>query len=152
MAFFYCFCFYSLSELRPLLGHCRGLLEQSLLPIPLKKALKNSCFDSKMPSKRLSFHPSSCTIFQLQNAIVVRSITLLLANLSKFKKIFCSSAQDATVNSHPIVQPVEHPDQITEIFDTISYSKGASVLRMLEDFMGPEFFRIGVTRFLQKYK
>ena len=36
---------------------------------------------------------------------------------------------DATVNSHPIVQAVENPDQITEIFDTITYSKGASVLR-----------------------
>ena len=36
---------------------------------------------------------------------------------------------DATVNSHPIIQTVESPDQITEIFDTISYSKGASVLR-----------------------
>ena len=31
---------------------------------------------------------------------------------------------DATINSHPIVQAVDHPDQITEIFDTISYSKG----------------------------
>ena len=38
---------------------------------------------------------------------------------------------DATINSHPIVQPVEHPDQITEIFDAISYSKGASVLRYI---------------------
>ena len=43
---------------------------------------------------------------------------------------------DATINSHPIVQEVAHPDQITEIFDTISYAKGASVLRMLEQFMG----------------
>ncbi len=59
---------------------------------------------------------------------------------------------DSTINSHPIVQPVEHPDQITEIFDAISYSKGASVLRMLEDFMGPELFRIGVSRFLKKFK
>ena len=31
-------------------------------------------------------------------------------------------------------------------------SIGASVLRMLEDFMGPEEFRIGVKRFLEKYK
>jgi len=59
---------------------------------------------------------------------------------------------DATINSHPIVQAVDHPDQITEIFDAISYSKGASVLRMLEDFMGPEEFRIGVKRFLEKFK
>ena len=32
------------------------------------------------------------------------------------------------------------------------HSIGASVLRMLEDFMGPEEFRIGVKRFLEKYK
>ena len=59
---------------------------------------------------------------------------------------------DATINSHPIVQAVHHPDQITEIFDSISYSKGASVLRMLEGFMGAEEFRIGIKRFLEKFK
>lgn len=30
---------------------------------------------------------------------------------------------DAKVHSHPIVQPVETPDQINSIFDTISYNK-----------------------------
>ena len=59
---------------------------------------------------------------------------------------------DATLNSHPIIQTVSHPDQITEIFDAISYSKGASVLRMLEDFIGPEEFRLGVSKFLKKFK
>jgi len=59
---------------------------------------------------------------------------------------------DSTINSHPIVQPVLHPDQITEIFDKITYSKGASVLRMLENFMGPEEFRLGISRFLEKYQ
>ena len=47
---------------------------------------------------------------------------------------------------------MDHPDQITELFDTITYRKGASVLRMLENFMGPEEFRIGIKRFLEKYK
>ena len=47
---------------------------------------------------------------------------------------------------------MDHPDQITEIFDAITYRKGASVLRMLEDFMGPEKFRLGVKRFLEKFK
>jgi len=59
---------------------------------------------------------------------------------------------DSTVNSHPIVQDVSHPDQITEIFDAISYNKGASVLRMLENFMGPEEFRRGIHLFLKKYQ
>ena len=39
---------------------------------------------------------------------------------------------DSTVNSHPIVQEVSHPNQITELFDRISYSKGASVLRFVK--------------------
>ena len=30
---------------------------------------------------------------------------------------------DSTMSSHPIVQPVKHPDEITEIFDDISYGK-----------------------------
>ena len=46
---------------------------------------------------------------------------------------------------------VSHPDQITEIFDIISYNKGASVLRMLESFMGAAEFRQGIHNFLQRY-
>ena len=30
---------------------------------------------------------------------------------------------DGLANSHPIKVPVEHPDQINEIFDSISYNK-----------------------------
>jgi len=59
---------------------------------------------------------------------------------------------DAQLSSHPIIQRVDHPDQITEIFDAISYSKGASVLRMLDNFMGEEPFRIGIRNFLRKFK
>lgn len=55
---------------------------------------------------------------------------------------------DATLGTHPIVVKVETPDQITEIFDGITYNKGASIIRMLEDFIGPENFRVGVTNYL----
>ncbi|XP_018565925.1 glutamyl aminopeptidase isoform X2 [Anoplophora glabripennis] len=58
---------------------------------------------------------------------------------------------DATLSSHPIVQTVLTPDQITEIFDTISYNKGASILRMLENTVGEENFQLGVTNYLNKY-
>ncbi|XP_019765987.2 glutamyl aminopeptidase isoform X2 [Dendroctonus ponderosae] len=59
---------------------------------------------------------------------------------------------DATLSSHPIVVSVTTPDEITAIFDAISYNKGASILRMLENTVGEEQFRTGVTSYLNKYK
>ncbi|XP_016947727.2 glutamyl aminopeptidase [Drosophila biarmipes] len=59
---------------------------------------------------------------------------------------------DGTLGSHPIIQTVENPDQITEIFDTITYSKGSSLVRMLEDFLGETTFRQAVTNYLNEYK
>ncbi|XP_065075493.1 aminopeptidase A-like isoform X2 [Ochlerotatus camptorhynchus] len=59
---------------------------------------------------------------------------------------------DATLGSHPIVVKVESPNQITEIFDTITYSKGASVIRMLEDFVSEPIFKQGVTAYLNKLR
>lgn len=56
---------------------------------------------------------------------------------------------DATLGSHPIVVGVETPDQITEIFDGITYNKGASIIRMMEDFIGPENFQNGVSAYLK---
>ncbi|KAK9505908.1 hypothetical protein O3M35_009875 [Rhynocoris fuscipes] len=58
---------------------------------------------------------------------------------------------DAVLSSHPIIQSVSHPDQITEMFDSISYSKGSSVLRMIEDF-DKDGFRIGVSKYLKKFQ
>ena len=51
--------------------------------------------------------------------------------------------------------PVGHPDEVEEIFDLISYSKGASVIRMLYDWMGDEVRSIleytGVCNILLEY-
>ncbi|XP_076253121.1 glutamyl aminopeptidase-like isoform X3 [Rhynchophorus ferrugineus] len=58
---------------------------------------------------------------------------------------------DATLSSHPIVVTVTTPDEITSIFDTISYNKGASILRMLENTVGVVNFQKGVTNYLNKY-
>lgn len=38
---------------------------------------------------------------------------------------------------------VDHPDQIKEIFDAISYAKGASVIRMLAAHLGVDAFMQG---------
>ncbi len=58
---------------------------------------------------------------------------------------------DATFGSHPIVVEVNSPDEINAVFDTISYSKGASVIRMMENFLGENDFRKGLNSFLEKY-
>uniref|UniRef100_A0A3Q3XEG3 Aminopeptidase n=1 Tax=Mola mola TaxID=94237 RepID=A0A3Q3XEG3_MOLML len=50
---------------------------------------------------------------------------------------------DALLSSHPIIVNVSTPAEITSVFDSISYSKGASILRMLEDWMGKDMFREG---------
>ena len=58
---------------------------------------------------------------------------------------------DATEASHPIVVDVSTPDEINSVFDMIAYNKGASVIRMMEDFMGEEDFRRGISNFLKKF-
>ncbi|KAF2975675.1 hypothetical protein EK904_005134 [Melospiza melodia maxima] len=59
---------------------------------------------------------------------------------------------DALDNSHPIEVSVGHPSEVDEIFDAISYSKGASVIRMLHDYIGDEDFRKGMNLYLTKFQ
>ena len=61
---------------------------------------------------------------------------------------------DAKRSSHPIEMPMEGDsleNAIYQVFDEISYSKGASVLRMLSQMLGEETFLDGVSRYLQKH-
>ena len=55
---------------------------------------------------------------------------------------------DGLSNSHPIEQEVNNPAEIGQLFDAISYSKGGSILRMLEDFIGPSDFQKGIRAYL----
>lgn len=60
-------------------------------------------------------------------------------------------ALDCLESSHPISIPVGHPDEINEIFDRISYSKGASVIRMMTYFLTEASFRKGLTNYLRDF-
>jgi len=55
---------------------------------------------------------------------------------------------DSLTSSHPISIPVNHPNEISEIFDTISYLKGGSVIRMMANFLGLSTFNRGITNYL----
>src|SRR3989344_7450277 len=56
---------------------------------------------------------------------------------------------DSLKHTHPIEVPVHHPDEISEIFDAVSYSKGASVIRMLAEYIGEKDFRDGLRHYLR---
>ncbi|CAH0753049.1 unnamed protein product [Bemisia tabaci] len=58
---------------------------------------------------------------------------------------------DAMKNSHPIEVPIGHPSEIDEIFDNISYYKGASVIRMLHRYIGDDDFRKGMNLYLTRH-
>ncbi|MCL4314505.1 MAG: M1 family metallopeptidase [Candidatus Thermoplasmatota archaeon] len=59
---------------------------------------------------------------------------------------------DALKSSHPIQVEVKSPDEIQQIFDEISYGKGGSILRMMHEFVGPEKFRAGTSKYLSDYR
>uniref|UniRef100_A0A8C2WQG2 Aminopeptidase n=1 Tax=Cyclopterus lumpus TaxID=8103 RepID=A0A8C2WQG2_CYCLU len=59
---------------------------------------------------------------------------------------------DALDSSHAIEVNVGHPSEVDEIFDAISYSKGASVIRMLHNYTGDEDFRKGMNAYLLKFQ
>ena len=48
---------------------------------------------------------------------------------------------DGLKSSHAISIPVQHPDEIAEIFDKISYKKGASIICMMNHYLSTETFR-----------
>jgi aminopeptidase N len=59
---------------------------------------------------------------------------------------------DSLKNSHPVEVPVSRAEDVDEIFDSISYSKGASIIRMLVCFLGEEEFRKGLVMYLNRHK
>ncbi|KZO91177.1 putative AAP1-alanine/arginine aminopeptidase [Calocera viscosa TUFC12733] len=60
-------------------------------------------------------------------------------------------ALDSLRSSHPIEVPCPDETAINQIFDAISYSKGASVLRMLSSMIGEEVFLKGVSNYLKSH-
>lgn len=58
---------------------------------------------------------------------------------------------DSLRSSHPIEVPVKRADDINQIFDAISYSKGSSVLRMISKYLGEDVFLQGVRDYIRKH-
>jgi len=58
---------------------------------------------------------------------------------------------DSLRSSHPVEVPVGAAHEVEQIFDAISYNKGGSVLRQLEQAVGEEVFRKGISKYLKTF-
>ena len=60
-------------------------------------------------------------------------------------------ALDALKATRPIRTRVDTPEEINDVFDAIAYEKTGAVLRMIEEYVGPETFRTGVASYVAKF-
>jgi aminopeptidase N len=59
--------------------------------------------------------------------------------------------EDSRDGTHPVITPINDVLQASDAFDTITYLKGAAVIRMLEAYVGEDAFRAGVRRYIHEY-
>ena len=59
---------------------------------------------------------------------------------------------DGLKSTRPIEFPVERPEEAAGMFDVLTYEKGASVLRMLEQYLGDNAFRDGIRLYLRRHQ
>jgi len=59
---------------------------------------------------------------------------------------------DARSTTHPIQQRIETEAEANNAFDDITYKKGQSFLRMLENFLGEDVFRDGIRQYIDSHK
>ncbi|PSJ43157.1 M1 family metallopeptidase [Allosphingosinicella deserti] len=59
---------------------------------------------------------------------------------------------DSVATTHPVVQRLTTVEQISQAFDSITYSKGEAVITMLEDYVGEDAWRRGVQDYVRTHK
>ena len=61
-------------------------------------------------------------------------------------------ALDGLHSTRAIEWPVRTPGEVESMFDALTYEKGASLLRMIEQYLGEDRFRDGVRRYLAAHR
>ncbi|NXI24632.1 AMPN Aminopeptidase, partial [Sterrhoptilus dennistouni] len=77
-----------------------------------------------------------------------------IKDLMVLNELHAVMATDALATSHPLSfreEEINTPAQISEVFDSIAYSKGASVLRMLSSFLSEDIFKKGLQSYLHTF-
>jgi puromycin-sensitive aminopeptidase len=73
---------------------------------------------------------------------------------TNFQSDYTNSAliTDALASSHPIEVEVRSSAQIGEVFDVISYKKGAAIIRMINELIGEPAMRKGLNAYLKRHQ
>eukprot|EP01035_Chromulina_nebulosa_P020946 gene20946-27148_t len=58
---------------------------------------------------------------------------------------------DSLRSSHPIIVPIKHAEEVEQVFDAISYSKGSTVVNMVYQTLGYDNFRKGLQIYFQRH-
>ncbi|NXO80655.1 AMPN Aminopeptidase, partial [Sitta europaea] len=77
-----------------------------------------------------------------------------IKDLMVLNELHAVMSTDALASSHPLSfreEEINTPAQISEVFDSIAYSKGASVLRMLSSFLSEDIFKEGLQSYLHTF-
>ena len=61
-------------------------------------------------------------------------------------------AQDSLPTTHPIQQVIRDETEADSAFDQISYQKGSMIIRMVEDWIGPDVFRDGMRGYMKAHQ
>lgn len=64
-------------------------------------------------------------------------------------QVHSALSADSSKSTHPLSHDVVTPHEIRSIFDTITYAKGGSILRMIEKTYGTKVFDKALSRYLE---
>jgi alanyl aminopeptidase len=74
-----------------------------------------------------------------------------LGDLSRLESAFGAMASDSLLSARKIRQPVDDQGEIENAFDSITYQKGAAVLRMFEEWVGEDTYRKAMRDYLARH-
>jgi aminopeptidase N len=60
-------------------------------------------------------------------------------------------SEDARRTTHPIQQPIANESEAMAAFDSITYTKGQAIIRMLENYVGEGAFRAGIRAYMLRH-
>ena len=87
----------------------------------------------------------------LENKITHQFYPEWQANLTRVDVRERAMGLDAYANTHPVISEVRTVAELAQAFDGIAYSKGESVIAMLESYAGEQMWQDGLRRYIARH-